>query len=307
MKFQNREVINFIFCNHPLSNKTVDPDYEKEYALALRLGFNVALFSYEELELGNLKLFQPPEKEIKGFTIYRGWMMKPELYKNFYQKLSEREIFLVNSPEEYNYCHLLPKWYDEVFPETPKSYWTTDNSIEEAVKILKEVKKDAIIKDYVKSRKHEWKDSFFIPFHQNMEYKRKIIENFIHRQGEGLIGGIVFREFISLKSLGLHQKSAIPISEEYRIVILLGKIISISSYWIRKEKINKEKIENFVTKYIHKIKSNFFTIDLGVLENGELIIIELGDGQVSGLQEEKVENYYRNIDYLLTKKILVKK
>ncbi|WP_187107150.1 ATP-grasp domain-containing protein [Fusobacterium necrophorum] len=68
-------------------------------------------------------------------------------------------------------------------------------------------------------------------------------------------------------------------------------------------KINREKIENFVTKYIHKIKSNFFTIDLGVLENGELIIIELGDGQVSGLQEEKVENYYRNIDYLLTKKI----
>lgn len=141
MKFQNREAINFIFYNHPLSNKTVDPDYEEEYALALRLGFNVALFSYEELELGNLKLFQPPEKEIKGFTIYRGWMMKPELYKNFYQKLSEREIFLVNSPEEYNYCHLLPKWYDEVFPETPKSYWTTDNSIEEAVKILKEVKK----------------------------------------------------------------------------------------------------------------------------------------------------------------------
>lgn len=38
MKFQNREAINFIFCNHPLSNKTVDPDYEKEYALALHLG-----------------------------------------------------------------------------------------------------------------------------------------------------------------------------------------------------------------------------------------------------------------------------
>ncbi|WP_414653030.1 ATP-grasp domain-containing protein [Fusobacterium sp.] len=55
------------------------------------------------------------------------------------------------------------------------------------------------------------------------------------------------------------------------------------------------------------MKSNFFTIDLGVLENGEFIIIELGDGQVSGLQEEKVENYYRNIDYLLTKKILAKK
>ena len=302
MKFQNREAINFIFCSHPLSNKTVDPDYEEEYNLSLSLGFHVALFSYEELEFGNLKLFQFPRKEIKGFTIYRGWMMKPELYQRFYQKLLEQEIFLVNSPEEYNYCHLLPKWYDNIFPEIPKSYWTENNSIEEASEILKKIKKDAIIKDYVKSRKHEWKDAFFIPFHQSMECKRNIIENFVRRQGESLVGGIVFREFVSLNSLGLHPKSMMPISEEYRIVILFGKIISISAYWLPKEKINRKKIENFVVKYIDKIKSNFFTIDLGVLENNDFIIIELGDGQVSGLQEEKVENYYRNIDNLLTEK-----
>lgn len=72
----------------------MDEDYEEEYQAA---GVNhaCALFSYENLEIGKLSLYGD---DISGLTIYRGWMMKPELYWTFYNKLEEKGIILINSP-----------------------------------------------------------------------------------------------------------------------------------------------------------------------------------------------------------------
>jgi len=42
------------------------------------------------------------------------------------------------------------------------------------------------------------------------------------------------------------------------------------------------------------IDSNFFTMDVAKKENGNWIIMELGDGQVAGLPENASANYYYN-------------
>jgi len=91
---KNIEDISFVFCNHSLDPKSVDEDYEEEYKTASQ-EHECALFSYEELEAGRLKMCG----DISGLTIYRGWMMKPELYRTFYQKLEEKGIVLINTPE----------------------------------------------------------------------------------------------------------------------------------------------------------------------------------------------------------------
>ena len=101
--------INFLFCNHPLYKDRVDEDYESEYQIANQK-YNCALFSYEDLEQRRLSMYG---QEIKGLTIYRGWMMKSEMYRTFYSLLEERGIILINSPEEYERYHYIPGWYDD--------------------------------------------------------------------------------------------------------------------------------------------------------------------------------------------------
>ena len=91
-----RTKLNFLFCNHPLYSKKVDEDYQSEYQEA-GAEYACALFSYEDLERGKLSLYG---EEISGLTIYRGWIMKPEMYRLFYKLLRERDIILINSPEE---------------------------------------------------------------------------------------------------------------------------------------------------------------------------------------------------------------
>ena len=79
------------------------------------------------MESGKLSLFG---EEISGLTIYRGWMMKPEMYSDFYKLLEQKGIYLINTPEEYERYHTLPGWYDDFVEETAQSVWETEGNIE---------------------------------------------------------------------------------------------------------------------------------------------------------------------------------
>ena len=58
---------------------------------------------------------------------------------------------------------------------------------------------------------------------------------------------------------------------------------------------------NWVKK-LPKLKSKFYTIDVAELKTGEWVVIETGDGQVSGLRgsdkernRERVKLFYQNL------------
>lgn len=281
--------INFLFCNHPLYPRMADIDYEEEYCEA-RKNHKCALFSYEDLENGTLSLYCD---EISGLTIYRGWMMKPELYRTFYRLLEEREIILINSPEEYEKYHTLPGWYNEFRDVTVESVWEYDGSVATIMEKGKLLEGSYIVKDFVKSRKHEWYDACYIPNIRDRANAKKIISNFIERQADALVGGIVLRKYEKLRSIGFHDKSGMPISEEYRVFVFAGKIHVLANYWeAEKEGILLEEEIKWLKDIASAVKSNFVTIDLARRENGKIIVMELGDGQVSGLQGICVEDFY---------------
>lgn len=284
--------IHFLFCNHPLYPRKVDMDYEAEYQEA-GVKHSCALFSYEDLERGKLSLYG---EDISGLTIYRGWMMKPEMYNIFYKLLEEREIILINSPEEYERYHTLPEWYKDFEGETAESIWECEGNVDSIMRMSKSLEGSYIVKDYVKSRKHEWYDACYIPDITDTINTSKIINNFVQRQGESLVGGIVLRKFEKLKQTGFHKKSGMPISEEYRVFVYAGKVHIIDNYWKKDADVNFSTEEfSWIESIAAKVRSNFVTVDLARKEDGTLIIIELGDGQVSGLQEISEKEFYSSL------------
>ena len=284
--------INFLFCNHPLYPKRVDEDYEGEFQAASR-DRSCALFSYENLENGELSLYGD---DIYGLTVYRGWMMKPEMYRLFYDKLEAKGIILINTPEEYERYHMLPGWYVDFKEFTARSLWEDKGSLSSAMEMTKGLTGPYIVKDYVKSRKHEWYDACFIPEIDDRENAEKIIGNFLDRQGDDLVGGVVLRKYENLKQIGFHEKSRMPISEEYRLFIFAGKIIIMDDYWQADKGagFNEDELV-WLNEIAKKVKSNFVTIDIARREDGRLIIMELGDGQVSGLQQIKADDFYSSL------------
>jgi hypothetical protein len=292
-----------LFCQDPLDSKRVDLDYELEYKQVKALGHQTDLFSFENLVLGNISgairgIQASKEKE---FSVYRGWMMKPQYYKILYEGLRGLNIELLNSPEEYTHCHYLPESYPIIEKMTPRSIWLPAPAEEKDWVNLYQLlipfmNQPLIVKDYVKSRKHEWEDACYIPNASDQAAVRRVVSNFIDRQGSELNVGIVLREFVDFEFLQTHEKSQMPLSKEYRVFFLNYKPIAVFKYW--DEVIYDEDapdLQPFLEIAKH-VKSNFFTMDIAKTVKGNWIIVELGDGQVSGLPDHaNLESFYKEI------------
>lgn len=114
-----------------------------------------------------------------------------------------------------------------------------------------------------------------------------------NRQGADLVGGILLRKFETLKQIGFHEKSGMSISEEYRVFIFAGRILIMDDYWREGEVVRfSDGEQKWIEEIACKVKSNFVTMDLARKEDGSLIIMELGDGQVSGIQQINPEHFY---------------
>ncbi len=140
-----------------------------------------------------------------------------------------------------------------------------------------------IVKDYVKSRKHEWVQACFIPSAADMDAAARIVETFVRRQGSDLAGGLVLREFVEFEPLSAHPQSGMPLTREFRLVFLDGEVLTSSRYWNTGDYAGEvPPLENF-TAIARTIPSRFFTMDVAKLKSGAWMIVELGDAQVAEL------------------------
>jgi hypothetical protein len=142
-----------------------------------------------------------------------------------------------------------------------------------------------IVKDFVKSEKHHWADACYISAASDTEQALRIVQRFLALRGDDLQGGLVFRKFTSFRSIGTHPKSGMPLTEEFRAFVLDGKVLTCMNYWDEVEYPGVLPDFQALLPAVASTPSRFFTVDFARLENGEWMIVELGDGQVAGLPE----------------------
>ena len=291
--------MRIIYCDNVLDNKIIEHDYKEEKESAILVGFSFSLISFEELTNGNIvKAFKHVKvSDNKENGIYRGWMLTPKQYQNLYEGLLQKNIELINSPTEYKHCHYLPESYKKIESKTPKSNWTTNLNDSAVLKLTEEFgKSPIIIKDFVKSEKHNWENACFIPNASDSNKVKTIVDQFIKLRGDALNEGIVFRHFEDLEFLTEHSKSGMPLTLEFRIFFAKKKIVSVFNYWDEgKYGETKPKLDLFI-EIAQTIDSNFFTMDVAKKKNGDWIIMELGDGQVAGLPDNANRNdFYKKL------------
>ncbi len=292
-----------IFCDSVIDHRTVEPDYEEEWESAIKAGFNTSLISYEELTKGNilgaLRLIKPINN--KEEAIYRGWMLTPKQYKLLYKGLLDKNVHLINSPTEYNHCHYLPNSYSRIESITPKSNWTTNLNEASILELTNEFGDNSIIvKDFVKSEKHNWDDACFIPNASDPIKVKSVVDKFIELRGASINEGLVFRQFEELEFLIEHSMSGMPLTKEFRIFFHNDEVVKVFDYWDEGEYGETKPELNKFKEIAKSIDSNFFTMDVAKKKNGDWIIMELGDGQVSGLPDNAVMSEFY---FLLKEKI----
>lgn len=283
--------MRIVFCNDDLMPRAVDSSYKDESVAASEAGFSFDLIDFSALRNGDAESsarFVKVASELET-AIYRGWMLTPNEYKGMHDALCRRNIRLITSPDEYLHCHWLPNSYSAIAGHTPRTVWMQSTSTSWDMKAINDLVKQfgtapVIVKDYVKSRKHEWNEACFIPNASDAEKVAQIVNRFIELQDDDLQGGLVFREFVEFEPIGVHLKSGMPLTLEFRLFVFDGSVISGSPYWEGQDSTVEPPIEHF-KNLLRDVRSRFFTCDVARTKDGNWMIVELGDAQVSGLPE----------------------
>lgn len=275
--------------------------FSEEYTAAKAAGLHVALIDFEALIQGApdraVRRLEHAEHEISA--TYRGWMMRPDIYSAFHKAAAVRGYQLVNSPRAYEACHLFPGSYELIRQRTPASTWVPAGEIGNLDTVVRAAASlgsgPAIVKDYVKSRKHEWLEACFIPSATDEDAVRQVVGRFVELQGDDLVGGIVLRKFVEFQSIGAHSQSGMPLSLEYRIFWLDGRPLFTSEYWVDQGYYKDSEVP--VTEFApiaKSVPSRFFSMDIAKGADGQWLIMELGDGQVAGLPSDSMApDFYR--------------
>jgi hypothetical protein len=265
-----------LFCTDPLLERRPDRAFAPEVAAADAVGVTWSCVDFEALVAGDVgaALRRVQVSEAVEVAVYRGWMLPPAAYDALHAGLGARGLQLVNDPAAYRSAHLLPAALPYLGEDTPETVVLPREDGLQAPRIAAALARFGgralVVKDYVKSRKHEWNDACFIRAADDGAEVRRVVGNFLERQGDDLVGGLVFRAYEPLVPLGNHPRSGMPLPREWRRFIADGRALV-------------EAPASEFAVLARRVPSRFFSLDLAERAAGGWTAIELGDGQVAGL------------------------
>lgn len=218
-------------------------------------------------------------------------------YSELAGDLAWRRSKLINSVQEHNYVADLGSYTEDLGDLTPKTYYR-----------LEDVPDDGgpfVVKGATNSRKDRWKTHMFAAD------KREAIEVALRLQEDALFKDqdIYVRQYVPLEThlVGLN---GLPVTTEFRLFFLDGQELSRGYYWSShiddlSEIPNPNQIPvNFLNKVRERIhgKVRFVVVDVAKTQSGDWIVVELNDGQMSGLSENDPDTLYRNLKTKLEKR-----
>lgn len=278
-----------IFPSSYYSTQKVDEDLAKEYNAARETKlFDTIFFNYDKwFSQGQLELTEIPEGTRNA--VYRGWMMKPEQYEQFYNALLENNIRLITTPKQYRLMHIFPNVYKQFGKDTPgMDIYPLHSPID--INELRRKYSRFMIKDFVKSVKGTDFPKFFDTNITQEEFDRWM-EVFYQYRGKLLTGGICVKEYIDLK---LYNGK----TNEFRAFYVGNQLATMCRNSNQPDYTPAPPL-NLLYKY-RDLSSCYYTVDYAELADGTFKVIEAGDGSVSGLSpNQDIYSYYRTLYFYL--------
>lgn len=272
--------LEILFCT-PAGTDQHNPQLNAEMQAAGELGFNSCLVPTEEVVDGCFERLERTLAQGQGQRLlYRGFMLTEEEYEQLYDELVQLGYYPITNPADYAEMHYLPNYYPKIEESAAPTVWIWDTDLDEAWEAASSLGKPPyLVKDHVKSAKEDWENCCFVPANADRKTFDRICQNFIQHRGDRFERGLAFRTILPLRCLG-QSDFGYPIHDEYRLFFWQGELVLGEAY----HELGGEQADFSQFRSLgRKFGSPFFTADVAQLENGDWVIIEMGDGGVSAL------------------------
>lgn len=247
------------------------------------------LFNFDEYLTGEPLRLSKPISVLPRRLIYRGWMLKPHIYQRFYSDLTKLGFDVITDPSQYERMHCFPHAYHKLQSYTPKILAfpaESDDSRRAPINanLINDVFSSFIMKDFVKSVKGT---SFPVhidtPIFQNE--LDELVNRFIKLRGELFTGGIVCKEYVDLKRYA-------GFTNEWRLFVYRGQKVTLARNSNQPHDCPAPPASLIQVCLNIDFDASFYTIDFAEATGGHWIIIETGDGQVSGLASADTPTHF---------------
>lgn len=225
-------------------------------------------------------------------------------YKELAQELALKNSLLINSYEQHTWVTNVMEWAGQggtLEGFTPQS-WPNWAHLPEGSYILKGA---------TNSRKFQWNTHMFAPTRADIPKiaSRLLDDQMIRDQG------LVVREYIPLKQLSIGL-NGLPITNEWRTFwyVVAGKprLVAKGFYWqathpeLEPQASFPTAAELFARRAAVRVAEhvNFFVLDIAETASGDWIVVEVNDGQMSGLCGCDPEALYKNLKMFTSASII---
>lgn len=237
-------------------------------------------------ELDTIKTLFPGRNAIDADSIPQNSVVFPRFNSipfgaELEEAVREGGSVLVNTWEQYNYVSHLFTWVNDLAGLTPAAYTVQD------IPDLPEG--EYFIKGELNSDKHDWLHSAFAP---DVDSVNSVVAN-LREHSVISHQELVIRPFVRYRQLGV-MESGQPLINEWRVFVLGGKVMAYGFYWSQQlhlipggnvDILDKSQFYATINDTIRKVgdKMNFMAIDVAEKPDGSWDVIELNDGNMSGL------------------------
>lgn len=233
----------------------------------------------------------PSRMQIHGGDLVIGRYSVLPFYKELEEDLAYKGAKLINSHRQHRYVADLQNYVNDLYGMTFRTWNFRD---------IQEVPDNIplVLKGETNSRKEKWLTHMFA------ENKQQAIQVYLNLSNDSLISEqeVYIREYTPLVQLA-EGIAGQPVTMEFRFFVAYGEVLSGGFYWSTfvdelKNVPNPNMVpRGFLQEAIDRVKENvnFFAIDVALTQSGNWIVVELNDGQMSGLSENDPNVLYKNL------------
>lgn len=228
-----------------------------------------------------------PAFDTPQLGIWVGYIPTPERYTMVYQAALANNIHLVNTPAQYQTAMEFDRFYPLLGELTPLSrVITTRDQLETAANA---VGFPIFVKGAVKSNKEQgWQACVATTMVELIA-----LTNSVLAQPHLSRGRVILRKLVPLRTIATDYQ-AFPLGREYRVFVYQNRVLAYGFYWdeyadsTRLSSAEEQAICSLAVDAAQRVGTPLIAVDIGQLASGDWIVIEVGDGQFSGLSQVPV-------------------
>ncbi|MEM8530863.1 MAG: ATP-grasp domain-containing protein [Chloroflexota bacterium] len=226
--------------------------------------------------------------------VWVGYIPSVERYRDLYDGAKAKGIYLLNTPIEHQIAMEFDRFYPRLGQLTPES--TTITSVDACENISAQLGFPVFVKGTVKSNKSQgWNACVAHNETELVGLVNKLLTRTNHSRGRVIVRKLAKLRYVNKTTDGF------PLGREYRVFVYKNDVLAFGYYWDEQQdaypliQSDTQAITALAIEAARQVQVPFLAIDVGQLQSGEWIVIEVGDAQFSGLSHVSVLELWSKI------------